>query len=45
MTDLSRAMNLNPKDNAIQVKFKEAKRLHDMKRKREMKVYSKMFES
>ncbi len=43
MEDLQKAMTLNPKDNAIQLKFKEAKRLHDMKRKREMKVYSKMF--
>ena len=44
MEDLQKAMNLNPKDNAIQNKFKEAKRLHDMKRKREMKAYSKMFD-
>ncbi len=37
-------MTLNPKDNIIQLKYKEAKRLHDMKRKREKKIYSKMFD-
>jgi tetratricopeptide (TPR) repeat protein len=41
--DLQRAMILNPNDNGIQAKLKEAKRLNELKRKREMKVYSKMF--
>jgi tetratricopeptide (TPR) repeat protein len=43
LKDLQKALALNPKDLAIQAKMKEAKRLHEMKRKREMKVYSRMF--
>jgi hypothetical protein len=43
LKDLQQALALNPKDMAIQTKMKEAKRLHEMKRKREMKVYSRMF--
>lgn len=45
ITDLQQALNLCPKDNAINNKLKEAKRLSDAKRKREMKAYSKMFEA
>lgn len=43
IADLQRAQAMLPKDIAIANKLKDAKRLHEAKRKREMKVYSKMF--
>lgn len=44
IADLQMAQSLLPKDNAIANKLKDTKRLHEAKRKREMKIYSKMFE-
>ena len=45
INDLQQALTLCPKDVAIGNKFKEAIRLSDVKRKREMKAYSKMFDT
>ncbi len=42
--DLQIAQSLLPKENAIANKLRESKRLHEANRKREMKVYSKMFD-
>lgn len=41
--DLTAAQELAPNDSAISAKLKQAKRLHEQKRKREMQVFSKVF--
>lgn len=43
VADLTQASALCPQDKAIANKLKDARRLTEAKRKREMKVYSKMF--
>jgi hypothetical protein len=41
--DLTTALNLCPQDAGIAAKLKQAKRLHESKRKREMQAYTRMF--
>ncbi len=43
--DLAEAQRLSPVDAAVVAKVKELKRLQDVKRKREFKMYNKMFSS
>ncbi|RYH07982.1 tetratricopeptide repeat protein [archaeon] len=41
--DLTAALELAPNDTTISAKLKQAKRLHEQKRKREMQIFSKVF--
>lgn len=42
--DLAAAARISPGDASIAAKMREVKRLQDAKRKREFKIYNKMFE-
>ncbi len=44
LVDLTEAQRLSPKDSSVAAKLKEVKRLQDMKRKKEFKIYNKMFD-
>jgi hypothetical protein len=44
LEDLQLAHSLCPTDRGIATKLQQAKRLHDLKRKREREVYTRLFQ-